>query len=226
MFDRAKQRLSNQEMVRQINIEDIVEKSIPHLADEISQEPVDDDWRTRFFNKAQDISSQEMQEIWAKILAEEVSGPGKISFRTLEIISNLSKKEAEKFQIACSLVSNNSSIYKIKNATALEEFGIKYPDLMMLRETGLLHDSDNLGANIPFMEPVGAAIILGPQLLFLKSKKDPQPEKIILNQLVLTQAGKELCRMLKIQMNTKYIDKLTLYLEQNYAVSKQQFSAK
>lgn len=227
LLERAKQRLLNQEMNRQINIEDIVEKSIPYLSEEVSENPVDEDWRTRFFKKAKDVSNEEMQEIWGKILAQEVSNPGNISFRALDIVSNLSKNEAELFQTTCSLVSGNKAIYKLKNSTALEEFGLSYPNLMKLREAGLLHDSDNLIANLPVIEAIeGAPLILAGYLYVIKSKSEPQPEKIILQQLVLTQAGSELCSMLKVQINQDYENKFISELNETYIVTKQELEKK
>jgi len=102
LLERAKKRLVYQELTKQENIEDIAEKSIKYLEQNVSDIPVDKDWRTRFFNKAQDISNEDLQEIWAKILADEVSNPGMISLRTLDVLSNLSKADANIFQNACS----------------------------------------------------------------------------------------------------------------------------
>ncbi len=119
---RARDRLANQEINRQTNLEEIAEKSIKYLGTSVSEKSVDEDWRTRFFNKAQDITGDEMQEIWAKILASEVSEPGLISLRTLEIVSNISKSEAEKFEVACSLATQKSWIWKIGHDSALDNF--------------------------------------------------------------------------------------------------------
>ena len=231
LYKRARQRLANQEINRQVNIEDIVEKSIPFLEEtEVSETPVEDDWRVRFFEKAQDVSDEDMQNVWAKILAEEVTTPGKIGLRTLDIVSNMSKLEAEKFQVACSLSAQFTSIYKLKEHTGLFEFGLSYPDLMTLREAGLLNDSDNLISNLLVIKELGGSVIvLGTDLYIIKAKTEPQPEHIVLNQFALTKAGKGLCAMLKIPTNNEkiptnneYINKLVSELEERFILEKKQ----
>lgn len=209
LYERAKERLLNQEINRQVNIEDIVEKSIEYLEDSISDTPVDDDWRTRFFKKAQDVSNEEMQDIWAKILAGEVSNPGRISFRTLEVISNLSKSEAEIFQIACSLSSNCDRIYKLSGQNALDDFGLNYNHLLMLRDSGLLHDSDSLQTILKIIpEAKGSILIIGDKHYYITNSKNTTAQDYRFQQIAFTVAGKEICSLLKIEKNQEYIDKL------------------
>lgn len=61
------------------------------------------DWAARFFSSVQDVSSAEMQELWARLLAGEVRRPGSTSIRTLEILRNLDRRVAEAFQRLCAL---------------------------------------------------------------------------------------------------------------------------
>ncbi len=114
LLERAKKRLVYQELTRQENIEEIAEKSIKYLENEtVADEPVDSDWRAQFFNKAQDVSTEEMQDIWAKILASEVKKPGTISLRTLDVVSKLSSQEAISFETFCASVSNKEYYFDI-----------------------------------------------------------------------------------------------------------------
>lgn len=66
------------------------------------QEP-DHDWTARFFNEVQDVSSEEMQELWAKVLAGEVQRPGSTSIKTLNVLRNVDKEIAEYFRLLCSM---------------------------------------------------------------------------------------------------------------------------
>lgn len=202
LLSRVHNRVVQQEMNRQINLEEIIEKSIPHLDENVSNEEVDEDWRTRFFQKAQDVSNEEMQEIWAKILANEVSKPGKVSLRTLEVVSNISKSEAELFQTACSITSENQTIYKFQNQTAFKNYGLTYDQILLLRDAGLIYDNDNLVAimeKIPqtnsFIWPLGDKIFR-----VVKSINELRFE-----QLSLTVAGKELCALLNFEKNAQYM---------------------
>jgi hypothetical protein len=65
LIERAKRRLVTQELKRQENIEQIAEKSISHFAEQASENPINNDWSARFFERAQNISEDKMQEIWA-----------------------------------------------------------------------------------------------------------------------------------------------------------------
>ena len=85
----------------QRNIDSVVGKTPKHLSVkqeiEINDETVDWEWRSKFFDYAKHVSREDMQEILARILAEEVSKPGSISLRTLDLLGNLSKEEANSF---------------------------------------------------------------------------------------------------------------------------------
>jgi hypothetical protein len=52
------------------------------------------DWFVRFFEEASNISDEQVQELWAKVLAGEVRQAGNFSLRTIDILKNLSKEEA------------------------------------------------------------------------------------------------------------------------------------
>jgi hypothetical protein len=85
---RAVERLRKRETRRQQNIERITLKAVAALppAEQISEQPVNSDWTTRFFEECHDISDEQMQEIWAKIMAGEVARPGSFGPRTLTIV--------------------------------------------------------------------------------------------------------------------------------------------
>lgn len=96
--ERIGQRLVAKEVRRQENIDTMVEMAANNLAgSEVSDKPVDEDWATRFFGIVQDVSTEEMKSVWAKILAKEIERPSSFSMRTLEVLRNISYEEAELF---------------------------------------------------------------------------------------------------------------------------------
>lgn len=56
------------------------------------------DWFVRFFEDAGNIGDEQMQELWAKVLAGEIDHPGTFSLRALDVLRNLSREEAEVLQ--------------------------------------------------------------------------------------------------------------------------------
>lgn len=65
-------------MKKQNNIDNVVSFAAQTISTQssVSEESVDNDWVTRFFDSVADVSSEEMQMIWGKILAGEVNEPG------------------------------------------------------------------------------------------------------------------------------------------------------
>lgn len=98
---RAAQRTLDLETRRQENIEAILEKAQHQLPNEVAATPVHPDWATRVMQICQDISDDEMQALWAKLLAGEVTQPGSFSLRTIQVLAQLSKNEALAFEAMC-----------------------------------------------------------------------------------------------------------------------------
>lgn len=90
--------LNRQADRRMRNMAGVVEKALAALGDEVVEDcQPDTDWMTHFINDGQDVSSEELQELWARILAQEVRDPGAISRRTLTALKHLSRDDAERF---------------------------------------------------------------------------------------------------------------------------------
>ncbi|PKQ61301.1 hypothetical protein BZG02_16020 [Labilibaculum filiforme] len=205
IIERARERFAHREINRQINLESIVEKSTKHLGETVSEEPVDEDWRTRFFSKAQDVTNEEMQEVWGKILAEEVTKPGKISFRTLEVISNLSKNEAHLFELACKIALNDGRILKMSSDNAFDNYGINYTSLLKLRAAGLIYDSDTLNVTYGYIEHLSGVIINFGSKVILCNKENTKEYKF--DQVLFTPSGTELMQTINTDKNYEYINK-------------------
>jgi hypothetical protein len=124
--DRADERVRTKESKRQKNMEAIAAQAVLALPEAVSEEPVDEDWITQFFNHCQDISNEEMQSLWARLLAGEVAKPGSFSLRTLDLIKVLDKDDADLFTRFCSMV------WQIQNefTAILPLLGDRWPPLL------------------------------------------------------------------------------------------------
>ncbi len=149
--DTVSQRIQFQEEKRQQNIASVVAQAAQNLGDDdVPDHEPDHDWTARFFDEVQDISSEEMQALWAKILAGEVQRPGSTSIRTLSVLRNLDQQTARLFRIFASLcVSMHGpegevldtrvpSIGGSPGANVLEPYGFGYRKLTVLNEHGLI----------------------------------------------------------------------------------------
>lgn len=94
---RARRRVEASETRRQQNRESIVEAALRELPGSVDSTQVSPDWIAAFFAACQDVSDEQMQSLWARLLAGEVAHPGSFSPRTIEAVRLMSKQEAELF---------------------------------------------------------------------------------------------------------------------------------
>jgi hypothetical protein len=101
---RAMYRFLAEEARKQSNIESITGNALPLLTEGSSPQNVENDWITNFFDKSRIISDEEMQKLWSKVLAGESNRPGAFSKRTVNLLADLDKRDAELFTHLCGFV--------------------------------------------------------------------------------------------------------------------------
>ncbi|MXV73384.1 DUF2806 domain-containing protein [Candidatus Poribacteria bacterium] len=98
---RAEQRRIEEEAKHQKNMEDITAKAAPHLNEDANPDAMDDDWVANLFDKCRIVSNDEMQSLWARVLAGEANTPGTYSKRTVNLLSDFDKNDADLFTRLC-----------------------------------------------------------------------------------------------------------------------------
>lgn len=101
---RALRRFALEEENKQANMEQIIGGAIPLLGEKSTPQNVSNDWIANFFEKCRIISDEDMQRLWSKILAGEANSPGTFSRRTVNLLSDLDKSDAELFTRLCGFV--------------------------------------------------------------------------------------------------------------------------
>jgi len=99
---RALSRFVKEEAKKQENIEEITRLALPQVEEGARPQDVDDDWIMNFFEKCRIISNENMQRLWAKVLAGEANNPGAFSKRTIGLLSEMSQNDALIFCNLCS----------------------------------------------------------------------------------------------------------------------------
>jgi len=212
--DRIAQRLVAREVRRQENIDTVVEMAANNLQNStVSDEPVEEDWAARFFNIVQDVSKDEMKVLWAKILAKEIEKPSSYSIRTLEILRNISYKEAELFKKLAEYVLIHGGGFVFNENDVLQKHGIYYIDECQLREAGLLQSAEMVsrtfrsnqnGVNIH-------KIIYGNW--FVKIMLPSQTQDVNMNIILLTQAGSEIVELMEINPKMDYLKEIATFIK-------------
>ena len=147
---RAMYRFLEEEAKKQSNIEAITQNALPLLEDKSAPQNVADDWITNFFDKSRIVSDGDMQKLWSRVLAGEANAPGAFAKRTVNLLADLDKIDAELFTKLCGFVWQiegfvplvfdaqnelyNRSGINFNSLTHLESLGlIKYEDIPEFR---------------------------------------------------------------------------------------------
>ena len=105
LHKRAFWRFLEEKASEQLNMESILTKAIPGVdQDNARPEDVEKDWFANFFDKCRIVSDEEMQDRWARILAGEANSPGSFSKRTVNLMADLEKHDADMFVNLCRFV--------------------------------------------------------------------------------------------------------------------------
>lgn len=194
---RAMHRFVEEEANRQENMEEITKKSIPHLKQESTPEQMENDWITNFFDKSRIISDNEMQALWAKVLAGEANSPGTYSKRTINLLSDLDKKDALLFQNLCRFIWVIGDFIPLvfdPQAEIYNKAGINFESLSHLDSLGLTR-FDGISGFINNRLPKQFVVAYYGQPLTLTMQQDTD-NTLDIGNVLLTQAGRELASVI------------------------------
>ncbi|MRR49913.1 MAG: DUF2806 domain-containing protein [Rhodocyclaceae bacterium] len=212
LIQRARLRVLTREVEGQCNVEAIAEQALKHLPASVSEAPVSDDWRRKFFLEAENVCDADLQLLWGKVLAGETASPGSYSVRTLGILKNVSRYEAEIFMTFCGLASDHGHVVNMGN-NKLKEFGISYGSLLTLRDAGLLHENDNLHRDFGDLPDLMASMVEINNGVFIELSA-PNIRNMKIPCYPLTQAGQELRNLIPPNPCEPYLKAMGQYLRQ------------
>lgn len=180
------------------NVQNVIEQAQQHFVEgeQVSDEPVNSDWINRFFTIVEDVSDAEMQQLWARILAGEVKKPKSYSLRTLEVLRNMSKEEAEQITKASQYVLYGGIICS-------EDFGINLESQSFLDEMGLICGEKLITTYTIHTDDYTHIVIDNNRVLRLYAQKEI---KVKLRHYTLTKAGKEIFTLTEADKKQFIID--------------------
>ena len=199
--------------------------------DVANSEP-DHDWTARFFSDVQDVSSEEMQSLWGKVLAGEVERPGSTSILTLSILRNLDQATASIFRKLCSIcisirLDGNQfidarvpSLGGNPSNNVLNDYGLNFDALNVLNEHGLIISdynswSNHYGLCIEIVssgsESPRARLpfsLQGRYWILVSTTIRAENQEFRLSGVALTRSGRELSRIVDLEPMNKYAQAL------------------
>ncbi|MEZ8372635.1 DUF2806 domain-containing protein [Vibrio splendidus] len=114
----------------------IAEDLLADDATPVNESKIEDDWLFNWQEYAGRVSSEDLQQLWGKILAGEIKSPGSYSYRTLDFLKTLSKADAEVIAIAAQFVV--AGVVFREHDKIFEKAGINLGIFMYLQELGIL----------------------------------------------------------------------------------------
>jgi hypothetical protein len=190
---RAMYRFLAEEAKQQANIESITSKAFPLLGENSSPKDMEDDWITNFFDKSRIISDEDMQHLWSKVLAGEANSPGTFSKRTVNLLADLDKRDAQLFTRLCGFVwvigNFTPLIFDLQNEIYTRA-GLTFDSMTHLDTIGLVK-FDNVAGFLRLGLPKKATVFYycTPVELTLPNESDNQ---LSIGRALFTQAGSEL----------------------------------
>lgn len=132
------------------NINSIVSKALAfssHGNSDISDQEVSNEWLNFFFENAKNISTEDLQLIWANILHGEISNPGSYSLKTFDVLRCLDRDSALSFQnLAQYACRSEAGVFLMIDSDPIHDlrdlYNLTYSTRLSLIESGLLHDSE------------------------------------------------------------------------------------
>lgn len=203
-------RLTFQEQKRQNNIGAVVGLAADALDDkEVQNHEPDHDWVARFFSDVQDVTSEHMQRIWAKILAGEVETPGRTSLHTLSILKNMTKRDAKLFEEMSRFVLFHCILNEETYTNKIPVFPT-FENFLILGSYGLLHAASNLQNEID-VKPEGH-VFFAKKTAYQISKEDSASSKLIIPSFPLSLQGRELHSIVESTIDENYLVSIANFL--------------
>ena len=189
-------------------------------------------WTSSFSEAAQDVSDEEMQEMWARVLAGEVARPGTTSLRTMNVLRNLDQATAQKFRRLCSIAVSTIRAEELDHrvvslegkagGNSLRDYGLAFDVLNLLNEHELIIADYNswydyrLCITRQRADGLGREALLGfryqgQEWAFVPHGERDQSKEFKVSGIALTRAGKELSRVVELETVPEYDEALRGY---------------
>ena len=180
------------------NKKHVVNRAVEYLASPSSDTPpepesdvaeLDPDWINYFSGYAEMANSEKVRDLWARVLAGEIRGPGSFSRATLRFLAELDQQMASCFQQDAEFRYQGNFILRPNNLS-----GERLERLTFLEEVGLIQHVPPVGGMVRKIEP-GSSEMIGifeEDLCLQIQTARPVEVKVI----PITRIGQEISRIL------------------------------
>lgn len=240
-YARAAVKKFGQRVVReQLNLDRVTAKAAESLSesdakDEQETPEISDDWLNAFEKEASQKSTEEMQAMFGKALAGEITSPDSFSIKSVKLLGELDSKTAALFQTFCSasmsleVSTQNGGIHILDarvcslsgnaGSNSISQYGLSFDQLNILHEYGLIIPDYNCNFDYKFAiakqpnQPLIPFTHQGEQWVLLSTGEPPPPNQLKISGVGFSKAGKELSKVVDISPQKAYTQALIEYFE-------------
>lgn len=207
LLQRANYRLQYQLARKEHNIESVIGKTVLELEDKTveSTEDVDEDWLNRFFNIVEDVSDEQLQSLWSRILAGEILQPHSYSLRLLEFLRNISKDELELILKIMPFITGDV-IFNDDNV--LSKFNIYYGLILKLDEIGILNSSATIFRNYDLNNNEQASLFDNREIICLVTNKSSEKKHLEISIYKVNEIGLKLQKLSNTELNIDFVKEI------------------
>lgn len=215
---RALERFVRSETRKQVIIEDITDKAIRELPETANVDALEEDWVAHFFRQCEMVSDEQMQTLWARLLAGEATNPGSYSKRTVDFVASMDRRDAEIFsrlrQFSWHVGSRIQPIIFDATDPVVVNAGVSYVDLMHLTSIGLLN-MEAIGGYQLNVTIGRAGAIYHDVLTYIEPSVAGEKISIPLGMIALSQIGQELAKICDFKPNFDAYDLAVRHWHEN-----------
>lgn len=198
----------HEQLRRELNTSNAIlaaEKELINNNKETPDENVNDDWLYSWRDYASRTSSMELQYLWGRILAGEITTPGAYSLRTLEFLKGLTTYEAKMITDVAKFFVGNG-IWRDKTSH-FEDSGIGYGHFLTLQELGILKGVEvrTISLSLPSFIPESYVHVLHSNNMAIVITHDDAKKKLTMPIYGLTNVGQEVATLVETEPDLNYL---------------------
>lgn len=168
------------------------------------EQPINDDWLCRWRDYASEVSSEELQSMWGKVLAGETKAPGSFSLRTMDFLRNVSQREAQSIARLAPYTIRDV-IYR--DQSFLDKAGISFDLLLYMQEMGILSGVEAIGLtkSMDSSYPDRYLRVIGTKHKILILEHEDSSKAASFPAFVVTSTGQQIFDLCNATINENYL---------------------
>lgn len=191
--------MSHYEFHKTKNFLDIAKKADEYYKQNpktIDTNKFDFDWYMRFYESVGNISDEQMKDIWARILTQEIKEPNTISYKTIDALKSMRKQDAELFAKICrySIRSSSTATFIPNYDKYMKDENILYGEIVSLSEYGLISDNSLRTITMNYNDNDILSLYTNDKVMIIK-RLNNNVSKQIIKVYNFTKIGTELSRV-------------------------------